>query len=332
MHPKIRTLLAKFSRVELIPWETPIQYLPRISEMLGVEVYVKRDDLTGLGIGGNKVRKLEFLLGDALAKGADTIITMGAVHSNHAFVTALAAKKLGLDVILVLRGKETLKGNYLLDKLMGIETRVYDVEKTPDLIPYAEKVAKELEEQGKRPYIIPIGGASPVGTLGYVRMVGELSTQISSLGLKFDTIVDAVGSGGTLAGILLGLELAGLEVEPVGMAVGIFGEKMTQKVVDLAKETAKLLDVSVELKEPRIYDYSFGAYGRIVREVAELIRLVGTKEGILLDPVYTGKAFYGLMDLAKRGELGERILFVHTGGMPGIFHYGEDMLRLLNLQ
>jgi len=327
MDPKVGALLARFPRVELIPWETPIQYLPKISGTLGVDVYVKRDDLTGLGIGGNKVRKLEFLLGDAIAKGADTVITMGAVHSNHAFVTALAAKKLGLDAVLVLRGQEALKGNYLLDKLMGIETRIYDVEKTADLIPHAQEVAEELEERGRKPYIIPIGGASPIGTLGYVRAMGELSEQISRLGPRIDTIVDAVGSGGTLAGILLGLGITKLDVEPVGMAVGIFGEKMTERVIDLAKESAELLGVDVELREPRVYDYSFGAYGKIVREVTELIRLVGTSEGILLDPVYTGKAFYGLMELARRGELGESVLFIHTGGMPGLFHYGEEMLR-----
>ncbi|AFK21732.1 pyridoxal-phosphate dependent enzyme [Pyrococcus sp. ST04] len=329
MHPKIASLLAKFPRVELIPWETPIQYLPKVSEMLGVEVYIKRDDLTGLGIGGNKVRKLEYLLGDALAKGADVVITMGAVHSNHAFVTALAAKKLGLDAVLVLRGKEVLRGNYLLDKLMGVETRIYEAENSFELMKYAEEVAEELREQGKRPYIIPVGGASPIGTLGYVRAVGEIATQSAVLGLEFDTIVDAVGSGGTIAGLALGLALAGMKTRPVGMAVGLFGEKMVQRIEDLLRETSELLGVKVKVEVPEIYDYSFGAYGKIVREVSEIIRLVGTKEGILLDPVYTGKAFYGLIDRAKKGDLGEKILFVHTGGISGLFHYGEDMLKLL---
>jgi len=161
MNPKVGALLARFPRVELIPWETPLQYLPKISSILGVDVYVKRDDLTGLGIGGNKVRKLEFLLGDAIAKGADTVITIGAVHSNHAFVTALAARKLGLDAVLVLRGQEVLKGNYLLDKLMGIETRIYDVERTADLIPYAQEVAEELEEMGKKALHNPHRGCIP---------------------------------------------------------------------------------------------------------------------------------------------------------------------------
>jgi len=158
--------------------------------------------------------------------------------------------------------------------------------------------------------------------------MGELSEQTTRLGLRIDTIVDAVGSGGTLAGILLGLEITRLEIEPVGMAVGIFGEGMRERVVNLARDAAKLLGVNLKLKEPRIYDYSFGAYGKIVKEVAEMIKLVGISEGILLDPVYTGKAFYGLMELARKGELGESVLFIHTGGMPGLFHYGEEMLSL----
>ncbi|WP_297506455.1 pyridoxal-phosphate dependent enzyme [Thermococcus sp.] len=329
MHPKIGSLLSPFPRVELIPWETPVQYLPEVSEAVGADVYVKRDDLTGFGIGGNKIRKLEFLLGDALSKGCDTVITMGAVHSNHAFVTALAAKKFGLEPVLILRGREEPKGNYLLDRLMGIETRVFDVEKTAELAPIAEEVAEELRAKGKRPYLIPIGGASPIGTLGYVRAAGEIASQSTELGLEFDTIVDAVGSGGTLAGLTLGLSLIGSRAKPVGIGVGIFEGDVGAKVLKLAEDAGKLLGVSAKLERPRIYDYSFGAYGKIVKEVAELIRWVGTREGLLLDPVYTGKAFYGLMELAKTGELGERILFVHTGGLPGLFHYGEEMLRLM---
>ncbi len=209
MHPKVSALLSKFPRVELVRWETPIHYLPRVSKELGVEVYVKRDDLTGFGIGGNKLRKLEFLLGDALARGCDTVITTGAVHSNHAFVTALATKSLGLDAVLVLRGREELKGNYLLDKLMGIETRVFSVGKTSELWPVAERIAEELRREGKKPYLVPAGGASPVGTLGYVRAAGEIHSQMKRLGMEFDSIVDAVGSGGTLAGLLLGSAIIG---------------------------------------------------------------------------------------------------------------------------
>lgn len=329
MHPKVGSLLSKFPRVELVRWETPIQYLPRVSRKLGVDVYVKRDDLTGFGIGGNKVRKLEFLLGDAVAKGCDTVITTGAVHSNHAFVTALTAKSLGLDAVLVLYGKEQLKGNYLLDKLMGIETRVYDVERTSELWPIAQKVAEELRNEGKKPYLIPAGGASPVGTLGYVRAAGEIYSQIRQLGVEFDSVVDAVGSGGTLAGLLLGSTIIDAPWQVVGIDVGGFVEGLNERVKNLALEAAELMGLSVDVPEPKIYDYGFGAYGKIVREVAELIRFVGTSEGIILDPVYTGKAFYGLMELAEKGELGESVLFIHTGGFPGVFHYGEEMLETI---
>ncbi|HII61587.1 pyridoxal-phosphate dependent enzyme [Pyrococcus horikoshii] len=325
MHPKIFALLAKFPRVELIPWETPIQYLPNISREIGADVYIKRDDLTGLGIGGNKIRKLEYLLGDALSKGADVVITVGAVHSNHAFVTGLAAKKLGLDAILVLRGKEELKGNYLLDKIMGIETRVYDAKDSFELMKYAEEIAEELKREGRKPYVIPPGGASPIGTLGYVRAVGEIATQSE---VKFDSIVVAAGSGGTLAGLSLGLSILNEDIRPVGIAVGRFGEVMTSKLDNLIKEAAELLGVKVEVR-PELYDYSFGEYGKITGEVAQIIRKVGTREGIILDPVYTGKAFYGLVDLARKGELGEKILFIHTGGISGTFHYGDKLLSLL---
>ncbi|NPA47937.1 MAG: pyridoxal-phosphate dependent enzyme [Thermococci archaeon] len=329
MHPKIASLLSRFPRIELIRWETPVQYLPKVSAKLGVDVYVKRDDLTGFGIGGNKVRKLEFLLGDAMAKGCDTVITTGAVHSNHAFVTALAAKSLGLDAVLVLRGKEQMKGNYLLDRLMGIETRVFDVDKTGDLWPIAREVAEELKKAGRKPYLIPAGGASPVGTLGYVRAAGEIHSQMKGLGVEFDSVVDAVGSGGTLAGLILGSALIEAPWKVFGMDVGGFVEGLSERVRNLALDAAGLLGVKVEVPEPEIRDYGFGAYGKIVKEVAELIRFVGTSEGIILDPVYTGKAFYGLMDLAERGELGERVLFIHTGGFPGVFHYGEEMLKLI---
>ncbi|AEC51494.1 1-aminocyclopropane-1-carboxylate deaminase [Pyrococcus sp. NA2] len=329
MHQKISALLSRFPRIELIPWETPIQYLPRISKMVGVDVYVKRDDLTGLGIGGNKIRKLEFLLGDAMAKGCDTVITIGAVHSNHAFVTALAAKKLGLDAVLLLRGKEELKGNYLLDKLMGIETRIYEAENSWELLKVAEEVAEELKAKGKKPYIIPPGGASPVGTLGYVRGVGEIYTQLKRMGIEVDTIVDAVGSGGTYSGLLLGSAIVKAKWKVVGIDVSSSTEKAKERVSEIVRKTMELLEVNVKVQEPIIYDYGFGAYGKVVKEVSRLIRLVGTSEGILLDPVYTGKAFYGLYDLAQKGALGDSVLFIHTGGLPGLFHYGEEMLNML---
>ncbi|MDI3475541.1 MAG: 1-aminocyclopropane-carboxylate deaminase [Thermococcaceae archaeon] len=329
MHPKINALLSRFPRVELVKWRTPIHYLPNVSAEIGIDVYVKRDDLTGFGIGGNKVRKLEFLLGDALAKDCDTVITLGAVHSNHAFVTALAAKSLGLEPVLILYGREELKGNYLLDKIMGIETRVFDVSRTSELLPIAERIKSELEEDGRRVYLIPPGGASPVGTLGYVRAAGEIYIQMKDLGIEFDAVVDAVGSGGTLAGLLLGSAIINAPWRVVGVDVGGFVENISNKVLGLAKEASELLGSNVRLKEPEIHDYGFGAYGKIVREVAELIRKVGSEEGIILDPVYTGKAFYGMLDLAKKGELGDRVLFIHTGGFPGVFHYGEELASLL---
>ncbi|WP_456398863.1 pyridoxal-phosphate dependent enzyme [Palaeococcus sp. (in: euryarchaeotes)] len=334
MSLKLKTLLARFPRVELIGFQTPIQYLPNLSQRLGIELYVKRDDLTGIAIGGNKVRKLEYLLGDALSKGYDTVITTGAVHSNHAFVTALAAKKLGLNALLVLRGKKDapVKGNYLLDKLMGIEVILVDAKST---YPVMEEVAEELKAKGKKAYIIPVGGASPVGTLGYVRAAAEIWEQETALGVEFDYVVHAAGSGGTFAGLTLGFNLMDSKTEVIGIDVGGLLKGLPEKVFNLIGETAGLIGCAHNLTENHIaahlFEYGFGEYGRITKEVIETIRLVGAEEGIILDPIYTAKAFYGLMDLTRNGKIapGSKVLFVHTGGMPGIFQYDEKVREFI---
>ncbi len=320
--------IEEFPRVPLVKGITPIHRLDAISRELGINVYVKRDDLTGFAIGGNKVRKLEFLLGDALSRGADTVITIGAVHSNHALVTAIASRTLGMDVVLLLRGKEDVRGNYMLERLLGMNVRIQMVGSTKELLSRAHQVAEELERDGKKPYVIPQGGASPIGSMGYVLASLEMLRQMESSGISVDTVVVAAGSGGTLAGLMAGFHLTDSGVRVVGVDVGGFVKSLKNDVKGILHGISDLLSVDIP-HDIETYDYGFGAYGRITSEVVGTIRHVALAEGILLDPVYTAKAFYGMMDMARKGMLGESILFIHTGGMPGLFHYGSEMLEVL---
>ncbi len=322
-------LLFRIPRITLIPHITPLHYLPGISRYLGVDVYIKRDDLTGFSIGGNKIRKLEYILSDAISRGADTIITMGAIHSNHALTTAMAARHLGMDVILILReGRDSrIAGNRLIEELLDIPVEIYRVGSTEELVSISEEIARNLEREGKRPYVIPPGGASVLGAMGYLRASSEIHEQIRNMGIHIDSVVVAVGSGGTYAGLLMGSGKLNPDVRVIGIDVGGFKKHLMRDVEGLIEETSAFLGVDFE-RDLSIYDYGFGAYGRITREVVETITLVASRDGILLDPIYTAKAFYGLMDLARKGKLGRSILFVHTGGIPALFHYGDWMLEI----
>ncbi len=323
----VSEILKGYPRASLVKNITPIHRLDAISRELGIDVYVKRDDLTGFAIGGNKVRKLEFLLGDAMSRGADTVITIGAVHSNHALVTAIAARTVGMDVVLVLRGQEDLRGNYMLEKLLEIDVRLHRVRNTKELLSVAHEVARELEASGRKPYVIPQGGASPIGSLGYVLASEEIVNQLKSLGISVDTVVVAAGSGGTLAGLLAGFRLLDADIRVVGIDVGGFVKSLKDDVGAILKGISSMLSVELP-SEVETHDYGFGAYGRITPEVVDTIKHVALSEGILLDPVYTAKAFYGLMDMARKGMLGRKVLFIHTGGIPGLFHYGREMLEV----
>lgn len=333
---KIKSLIERFPRVNLVSGsKTPIDFLENLSRELDSEIYVKRDDLTGVAIGGNKVRKLEFLLGDALSKGYDTIITTGAIHSNHALVTAAAAKKLGLDVVLVLRGEKTAipKGNYLLDKLIEADVRVVNVSTGKEIIPIMEKIAQELENNGKKPYIIPTGGATPIGTLGYIKCVLEIVKQEKELGLSFDYIIHATSSGGTQAGLTLGFHLIKPTTKVLGIGVGDPRTEVIESVWELINSTAKLLKIEhsltkEHLEKHTIPGYGFGGYGKITKEIVDTIKYVGSLEGLILDPIYTGKAMYGTIDLLKKNVIpkGSAVLFIHTGGITSIFQY-DDVIR-----
>ncbi len=314
-------------RFSLFHKPTLLEKAEKISEDLGVEVYVKRDDAIEFAMGGNKVRKLEFIVGEALAKGFDTLVTIGAVHSNHARTTAAAARKAGLNVHLILWPRNyEVKGNLLLDLLYDAEiTFVSNYDKAKAKL---NEIAKFLERKGFKPYIIPLGGAIPTGVLGYVDAALELAVQIREMKIKPKYIVHASGSGGTQTGLILGSKLAKLNVRIIG--TNIIGKpELPKKIFKLAKETVEIygLKVNVKPEDIIVYNYDFGGYGILTREVVNVMVKVAKKEGLLLDPVYTAKAFAGLTDLVRKNIIpqGSQVIFIHTGGYPIIFQYENEI-------
>ncbi|MET1127868.1 MAG: D-cysteine desulfhydrase family protein [Thermoproteota archaeon] len=323
-------------RVRLTSLPTPLERAEKLGGEAGVELFVKRDDVMELAFGGNKVRKLEFILGDALSKGADTVITKGAYHSNHARLTAAAAAKLGLDAYLVLYppGRPEPQGNLLLDALFGARIAEAPSPEVADEV--MERLAADLRARGRKPYVIPGGGASPIGVYGYALALLEIVEQLRQLGKKPRYIVHATGTGATQAGLVLGRKLLGLEdVEIIGISVGRSAAEVRERVARLATESAATLglDVKVDPEEVTVYErYTFGGYAVITREVVDTIKMVARLEGLVLDPVYTAKAMYGLLDLARRGEIerGSVVVFIHTGGTPIPFQYSAEIIQHLD--
>jgi len=328
--------LARLPRVPLAYLPTPISPLSNLTRHLGgPELSIKRDDQTGLATGGNKTRKLEFLLGQAVEAGADTLITAGSVQSNHARQTAAAAAQHGLHCHLVLRGQppEFPNGNLLLDHLLGAT-----IHWTDEAAPYSqtiERVEEELFAAGSHPYIIPYGGSSPHGIMGYVAAMIEYAAQASALG-AFDAHVFATSSGGTQAGMLLGAHLAGLgpETRILGISVDRPRDALAADVASLANQGAALLGVDwhIDARDILIDDgYRGSGYAVIGEPEREAIALLARTEGILLDPVYTARAMAGLLDLIRRRTFAatERILFWHTGGVPALFAFPGDLERAL---
>ncbi|MBC8185425.1 D-cysteine desulfhydrase family protein [candidate division KSB1 bacterium] len=315
-------------KIKLANLPTPIEKLERLSaEWGGPEIYVKRDDLTGAALSGNKIRKLEFVIADTKAKGANLLITCGGIQSNHARATAIAATKLGMKSFLVLRGEESKikDGNVLLDLLVG--TRIKYI--TPEQ--YATRVgeimahlADDLREEGFNPYIIPEGASDEIGTLGYVAATEEISQQLTDLKLDIDYVVCAVGSGGTHAGLLLGQKLFDQKYQVVGFNVCDDEEFFVNKIHKIGNEAIQRYNLPTELNrdEIKIIDGYVGeGYALNRPEEIDFIKEVASKEGLILDPVYTGKAMFGMMDQIKKGnhKKGERLLFIHTGGLFGLF-------------
>jgi L-cysteate sulfo-lyase len=334
MPPSIPGLdLSQFPRYALLEGPTPIQHLPRLSAHLGgVEVFVKREDLTGLGGGGNKLRKLEFLMGEAIAQGADTVITVGARQSNHARLTAAAAAKAGLQCELVLtrwvpRFDDAYleNGNILLDNLLG--ARVHDLPGTADSLAFAEERATALRAEGRKVYVCPLGGSSPAGCLGYAGCAAEIATQSAALGFAFDEIVVPNGSSGMQAGLVAGaVALGGSSSTIVAHTVLAPLEQARVATLDKAKQTLQLINPALSVSDSDIFigGGQLGeGYGIPTDAMRHAVRLLASTEGLLIDPVYGGKAFAGLLYDAETGKYrpGQRILFVMTGGLPGLFAY-----------
>ncbi|MBS3783103.1 MAG: D-cysteine desulfhydrase family protein [Anaerolineae bacterium] len=317
-------------RVTIAHLPTPIEPLPRLTAQLGgPELWVKRDDQTGLATGGNKTRKLEFLVADALAHSADTLVTCGAAQSNHARQTAAAAAKFGLDRVLVLGGHASseAQGNLLLDRLLDAQ-----IVWTGDRLPQERmsSVAHQLTEDGHHPYVIPYGGSNSIGVSGYVAAMGELMTQGEKQGRAFDHIVLATSSGGTQAGLVVGAHVFGYHGHILGISVDPRAADLRRKLSDLATSTSVhlSLDLVFESDDFDVNDnYLGGGYGVVGSLEREAIRTVARAEGLILDPVYTGRAFGGLLHLIRDGafDADEKVLFWHTGGTGGLFGHADQL-------
>ncbi len=329
--------LARFPRRRYTEGFTPLEEAPRFSAALGgPKIFIKRDDLLGLAAGGNKTRKLEFLVADALSKGADTLITCGAVQSNHCRLTLAAAVKEGLKCRLVLEERvpgsynPEASGNNFLYRLLGVE-RIKVVPGGSEMLKEMRAVAEEAAAEGRKPYVIPGGGSNEIGATGYVACAEEIMAQIFDRSLRIDRVVCASGSTGTHAGLVVGFHGTSSGIPVVGIDVSRPKEVQENMVYDLVRRTARHVGIGAEIPREAVLcfgDYVGPGYSRPTPEMAEAVQLLARTEGILLDPVYTGKTMAGLIDLVRKGffRQEENLLFVHTGGSPALFHYMNDVL------
>jgi len=321
-------------RLTLSHLPTPLEYALRLTQTLGgPKIWIKRDDLTGLALGGNKTRKLDFFMADALRQDADCIVTMGPLQSNHVRLTAAASRACGLDCYAILLGDppRSAKGNFLLDQMLGLNC--IHVSGSMNQVPFdfvdrkIQETITQLEKEGRRPYLVPTGGIGPLGELGYCLAVEEMVEQTQRLGIRFEHVVVTVGSRGTLAGLLLGIARLNLRTRVTGISANIEGTCESFGIKppgETAVEAGKL--IGLDLKVPMInykifYDYVGKGYGVPTDSGIEAIKLAARTEALLLDPVYTGKAMAGLVDLIRSGYFTKKdtVIFIHTGGTPGLF-------------
>ncbi len=326
-----------FPKYPLAFLPTPLHFLPNLSQKVPYQVYIKRDDQTGLASGGNKTRKLEFLIQEAINLGFDTIITPGAQQSNHCRQTAAACNKAGLECHLLLNGvePENFQGNLLLDKILGAHLH-FSGEKNKGRCQALENLKQKLINQGKKPYIVPVGGSNLTGALGYVSAVAELKQQMKALNLDFDYIFFASSSGGTQAGLMIGQYLYNLGGKLMPVMIDKEEEMqvpLNQKIFDIIMafnhQSQHKIDLLIE-DIPLIKGYNSSGYGTVTTHEKEAIKVMAHEEGILLDPVYTGRAFYGMWDMLTRHLLPEnsRVLFWHTGGLPALFAYHKELKNI----
>lgn len=329
--------LARFSRRHYTDGYTPIERLDQLSEHLGGPgIYVKRDDRLPLAGGGNKTRKLEFVVADALEKGADTLITCGSVQSNHCRLTLAAAIREGLDCQLVLEERvpdsydPEASGNNFLYRLLGVD-RIEVVPGGADLDGEMQKLADEVAAQGRQAYVIPGGASTPLGALGYVSCAEEILSQTFDTGLPIDHVVCASGSGGTHAGLLTGFLGNNAGIPVTGVSVRHPREKQEPDILELTRDTADLAGVERDIPEDAVVvkdEYVGPGYSLPTDDMVDAVGLLARQEGLLLDPVYTGKAMAGLLDLSRQGYFGadENVLFLHTGGAPSLYAYRSELV------
>ena len=329
--------LAKFPRRRYTEGKTPIEKLSRLSaELGGPTIYMKRDDLLGLAGGGNKTRKLEFLVAEALEQGADTLITCGAVQSNHCRLTLAAAVKEGLKCRLVL--EERVAGSYnpesggnnFLFRLLGVE-KVKVVPGGSDMMAAMQAVADDVASEGRSAYVIPGGGSNPIGATGYVACAEEILAQTFDLGINIDRIVCASGSAGTHAGLVTGFHGNNSNILVIGINVSRPKKEQEELVYGLVQTTAKHVGVNADIPPEAVVcfdEYVGPGYSLPTSEMAEAARMLARLEGVLIDPVYTGKAMAGLIDLVRKGYFSneENVLFIHSGGSPALYVYMSDIL------
>ena len=332
----LQEAIALRPRLRLASLPTPLDEAPRLSARLGLRVLLKRDDQTGLALGGNKARKLEFLVAEARALGADVVVTTGGSQSNHARITAAACRRAGLDCHLVLdRGiHPEQQGNLLLDELLGAHVHWLDSQDPAEATARMEVVAQELRAAGRRPHLIPRGGSVPAGAIGYAAFVPELLEQLGAMGLEPTHLYLCTGSTGTHSGVLTGLTAVGagmtLPMTLQGISVSRDSAQQSSKVRDLTNRTLETLGLGVRIgqEDVRVDDaYRGPGYGIPTAATMEAIRIVAMDEGVILDPVYTGKGMAGLIDHARSDRLGpdDVVIFLHTGGSPALFAYHQEL-------
>ncbi|MBQ1390775.1 MAG: D-cysteine desulfhydrase family protein [Firmicutes bacterium] len=328
-------MLLGHEKVSFLNLPTPIDYLENISRETGIELYLKRDDLTCLGTGGNKLRKLEYLLKEALDQGATALITTGGAQTNHGRLTAAVAARFGLKSAIVTTDEYPgeLSANLLLDGILGCEVYLDNTGISREEA--MEKVAKEWEAKGEKPYLIPVGGSNDIGMLGYYECALEIADQVRAMGLEGARVVTTCGSLGTYMGLAAAVLNEDLPFRLTGIAIEPFKDAQA-KALRYYNSVKARYGLAYEAKKEDFEincDYHFGAYNNPVKEVREAIYYMGSKEGVIVDPCYTGKTFAGILRMAKNGQLapGEKVIMMHTGGIPGIYtkHHRVEMEKEL---
>jgi len=335
-------------RIKLGEVKTPIEKLENLSKNYKNDIYIKRDDLLGIGLGGNKVRKLEYILGDALSKNADIVITSGGVQSNHVRLTIAAANKVGLKAIAVLVGSEPERytGNTLLDKVLGAEIHFADIKNKEGLSTgelnrlldeegerLVQEIKSKYEALGKIVYVIPGGGKMPPGIAGYINATSEIYAQLQEMRLNADYIVTGVGTASTIASLVIGEKLYNTGIKPIGILVTntlgsarAYAERVKTEIDGYLKHFGWDLDITLD--DIRLFDaYTGEGYGLPSDDGLEAIKTLARSEGLIVDHIYTGKAFAGLLDLSKKEYFGDKnVIFLHTGGSPALFDLDPDLL------